>query len=326
MPELRWILVAVGVLCIAGLWVWEARRGRQRAARASEGDPDGPQDRIEPALGGDVGDAVADGPGVSRAETEVPVIRATPRERIGPADPPVVEIPADAVPELAPAPAQTRDPPPAIPYREMEEELDALNSGARPAEPPEDEYSRREPWVRTQPLERDQIRRAQEEEDALERARAAERPAGAAERELAAKQRIVALRLVSTGARWSGRTVVDALQAEGLVFGKYSVFHREHASGKSVYYVASMVEPGSFDLERADSLTYPGISLFAVVPGPVEAPRVFDMMLETGRRLADRLRGQLQDEQGSTLTTQRILNLREELVQLEHVARRLRAH
>jgi hypothetical protein len=31
MPELRWILVAVGVLFVAGLWFWEARRGRAGA-------------------------------------------------------------------------------------------------------------------------------------------------------------------------------------------------------------------------------------------------------------------------------------------------------
>ena len=37
-----------------------------------------------------------------------------------------------------------------------------------------------------------------------------------------------------------------------------------------------------------------------------------------------RLGGQLQDEQGSTLTAQRILNLREELVHFEHRNKRLR--
>ena len=47
-------------------------------------------------------------------------------------------------------------------------------------------------------------------------------------------------------------------------------------------------------------------------------------MLTVGRGLASRLSGQLQDEQGSTLTAQRILNLREELVHFEHRSRRLR--
>jgi len=47
-------------------------------------------------------------------------------------------------------------------------------------------------------------------------------------------------------------------------------------------------------------------------------------VLAAGRHLAERLKGQLQDEQGSTLTAQRILNLREELVHFEHRIKRLR--
>jgi cell division protein ZipA len=325
MPELRWILLAVGVLFVAGLWIWESRRGREREGQANRnGSPSAV--RAEPTLGSEP----VEGQPVAReqlvAESVPPQIRATPRERIGPPDPPVVEIPPGAEPELAPPARPEREVPPAISYRDIQDELDALPPDLQNGEPPQDEYSRREPWVRTQPLDREQIRRAQEEEDEAERARAAERSGGAPEREVASKQRIVALRLVSTQERWNGRAVVEALQAEGLVFGKYSVFHREHAGNKSIFYVASMVEPGSFDLARADSLSYPGISLFAVVPGPIEAPQIFDLMLATGRRLADRLQGQLQDEQGSTLTAQRILNLREELVHLEHVVRRLRGN
>ncbi len=85
-----------------------------------------------------------------------------------------------------------------------------------------------------------------------------------------------------------------------------------------------MMEPGSFDLARMDEQEFAGVSLFGIVPGPLDAPSTFDLILTVGRGLADRLSGQLQDEQGSTLTAQRILNLREELVHFEHRNRRLR--
>jgi cell division protein ZipA len=85
-----------------------------------------------------------------------------------------------------------------------------------------------------------------------------------------------------------------------------------------------MMEPGSFDIDQMDECTYPGVSLFGVVPGPLDGPATFDLVLSVGRGLAERLKGQLQDEQGSTLTAQRILNLREELVHFEHRNRRLR--
>ena len=140
----------------------------------------------------------------------------------------------------------------------------------------------------------------------------------------ASRQRIVALRLVASGGNWDGASLRAALEAEDLHYGPYSIFHREREDGKSLLYVASMMEPGSFDLGRMDEQEFSGISLFGIVPGPLDAPSTFDLVLTVGRGLADRLTGQLQDEQGSTLTSQRILNLREELVHFEHRNRRLR--
>jgi cell division protein ZipA len=188
------------------------------------------------------------------------------------------------------------------------------------ADADEPDAHHRAPWVRTQPLERDEVAPKPMEEpmepppaDAMER-RTAE----------ASKQRIVALRLVASGERWNGADLRAALEAEGLSYGPYSIFHREREDGKSLFYVASMMEPGSFDFDRMDEQDFSGISLFGVVPGPLDAPSTFDLVLSAGRGLAERMKGQLQDEQGSTLTAQRILNLREELVHFEHRNRRLR--
>ncbi len=178
----------------------------------------------------------------------------------------------------------------------------------------------RAPWVRTHPLERDEVAPKPMEEPPEPP------PADATERRTAeaSKQRIVALRLVAAGGQWSGAELRAALEAEGIYHGPYSIFHREREDGKTLFYVASMMEPGSFDLDRMDEQAFPGISLFGIVPGPLDAPSTFDLVLTAGRNLADRMKGQLQDEQGSTLTTQRILNLREELVHFEHRNRRLR--
>ena len=117
-----------------------------------------------------------------------------------------------------------------------------------------------------------------------------------------------------------GAQLKAAFAAERLVFGRYSIFHRLLDGDRPLYSVASLVEPGSFDPERMDAVHYPGISLFAVFPGPLPAPQAFDDLLATARRLADRLGGALQDDAGSSLTGQRVLSLREELVHFEHLA------
>lgn len=140
------------------------------------------------------------------------------------------------------------------------------------------------------------------------------------------QQRIVAIRLVAAGTeRFDGAELRSALEAEGLRFGKYSIFHRQRADGRALYSVASLVEPGSFDLDRMHVHMFPGVSLFAVFPGPVDAPEVFDDLLATARRLAERLGGVLQDERGGPLSAQRVLGIREELVSFQNLVARVRS-
>jgi cell division protein ZipA len=318
-PELRWILLGAGVALIFGLWWWETRRPRPRPQ-----DDHGaafPDETSETAL-----EAASETAALGESEPDYAFAPTIERVRVA-RRPPVIEIPEDMEVDVSEflgidrrhpvEPAFTAEPETAIAggFDEVanEEEL-----AVPAADEPDDHH--RAPWVRTQPLARDEVAPQPEEEpqepppaDAMER-RAAE----------ASKQRIVALRLVAPGERWNGAELRAALESEGLSYGPYSIFHREREDGKSLLYVASMMEPGSFDIARMDEQEFPGISLFGVVPGPLDAPSTFDLVLSVGRSLADRMKGQLQDEQGSTLTAQRILNLREELVHFEHRNRRLR--
>ena len=322
MAGLRWILLGAGVALILGLWWWETRRSRVQHAAGSEGMA---------AAGGDVvtGDGDDDSAALNADEAQPAYLPTIERVRV-PRRPPLIEIPEDfevdvsefvgidrrrgAVPEFTLEPEAGPD-----------ANLDsAANEAAAYAGDPgqtvvQDDYHRA-PWVSTQPLERDEFAPKREDEppeappaDAMER-RTAE----------ASRQRIVALRLVASGGNWDGASLRAALEAEDLHYGPYSIFHREREDGKSLFYVASMMEPGSFDLSRMDEQEFSGVSLFGIVPGPLDAPSTFDLVLAVGRGLAERLAGQLQDEQGSTLTSQRILNLREELVHFEHRNRRLR--
>ncbi len=61
----------------------------------------------------------------------------------------------------------------------------------------------------------------------------------------------------------------------------------------------------------------PGISLFMVLPGPIEGVEAFDQMIAAARTLAQSLNGELLDESGSTLSIQRERYMREEIVQFE---------
>lgn len=134
-------------------------------------------------------------------------------------------------------------------------------------------------------------------------------------------QKIVTLRLVAKhqGA-FAGDELALSLRGIGMRHGKFGIFHRyEGANEKqSVFCAASLVEPGSFDLVNLKEQKIPGISLFMVLPGPIEGAQGFDLMVKAARALSQSLNAELLDESGSTLSIQRERYLREEIIQFEH--------
>ena len=113
--------------------------------------------------------------------------------------------------------------------------------------------------------------------------------------------------------RFAGRSLRQALAAEGFVLGRFAIFHKPDESHRAVLSAASLTRPGTFDADTMDSQHYGGLSLFAVLPGPKAPPQAFDELVFTARSLNERLHGVLQDEQGSPLTPSRIALLRERL-------------
>jgi cell division protein ZipA len=131
-------------------------------------------------------------------------------------------------------------------------------------------------------------------------------------------QKIFAVRVTASGtSRLSGERVIESLHAEGLQFGKYQIFHRLHDNGRPVFSVASLRDPGTFDLQEMPQTQYPGVLVFVVLPGPVQAGEAFDEMLFTARALATHLGGTLADEQGTPLTAQRAGQMRAEALDFE---------
>ncbi|HVY79965.1 MAG TPA: cell division protein ZipA C-terminal FtsZ-binding domain-containing protein [Steroidobacteraceae bacterium] len=127
-------------------------------------------------------------------------------------------------------------------------------------------------------------------------------------------RKIVALRLVSPpAARFPGRAVRLALAAEGFVLGKFDIFHKAGPDDRALLSAASLTKPGTFALNTMDGQRFGGLSLFAVLPGPLPPQETFDELLHTARALNDRLQGALQDERGEPLTPMRSAAIRQSL-------------
>jgi len=140
-----------------------------------------------------------------------------------------------------------------------------------------------------------------------------------------APQKIVTLRLIGREKKpFQGDELILSMRGIGLRHGKFGIFHRYDGNDESrtIFSAASLVEPGSFDLANIKDQQIPGISLFLVLPGPVDSVEGFDLMMAAARALAQTLDGELLDESGSTLSIQRERYLREEIIQFQHSSRR----
>ena len=133
-------------------------------------------------------------------------------------------------------------------------------------------------------------------------------------------QKIVTLRIVGRNKKpFQGDELVLSMRGIGLRHGKFGIFHRYDGNDESrtIFSAASLVEPGSFDLANIKEQQIPGISLFLVLPGPVDGVEAFDLMMAAARALTQTLDGELLDESGSSLSIQRERYLREEIIQFQ---------
>lgn len=134
-------------------------------------------------------------------------------------------------------------------------------------------------------------------------------------------QKIVTLRVVGANkVPFAGDELVLSLRGIGMRHGRFGIFHRYDGNDEErvVFSAASLVEPGSFDLENLKEQKIPGISLFMVLPGPIDGAEGFDLMMEAARTMTQSLSAELLDETGSSLSIQRERYLREEIIQFQH--------
>ncbi len=238
MPELRWILLLVGVGVIAGIYLWN-----RRSANAPEIPESMDSGRTEPKI---TEPTISD-QGLASVSNRVPT---------GPSSEPQLSDPLVVIPEAAPQ------------AHGLDLEL---------PEPTDETHSK--------------------------------------------KQKIISLRIATrANDQLLGVEVVNALMQCGLEHGQYKIFHRFTDSDRRelMFSVASLVEPGSFDLDALEDMNLSGLSVFMILPGPTDAVSAFSEMLVVSRRLAEKLNCELLDDTGSTLSAQAASYLREDIIKFQH--------
>jgi len=324
MGALRWILLLAGLLFLAGLAAWEQRRPRQArrdsAVRSERSEPaigameqTGPN--AEEPLAARAPSAAHTGPGGGRTRTAPPPrIDLPPLEPIGPIE----------SLEAAGAPARHRSADEAgarieCPVPLIDEPIDALGPG------PEGGLGPGAPLTGVFAGARSGTRGAAAESAA---ANGSAPPLEAPRPPLVdwppeAERHIISLRIAALGhERLSGRVVRLALGACGFEHGRFGIFHQPGADGRALLSAANLSKPGIFDLQNMDFQRFAGLSVFAVLPGPLPPAAALDHLLDTAQDLAERLRARLQDEQGLTLGAEQLEALRRTVQDLPAAALR----
>jgi cell division protein ZipA len=283
--ELRWILLALSLVLLAGIWWWGRRRSSQAPgdAQLREMTPSVEPSRPEAAARAPETETETETETEAEAETEWGVppfeplsIHTRDYEHVPVLDGPMM-VSADPAPRFTPGAAA-----PSM-------------SAVAPAAP----LIGRVPTLLPESTDRSSTAPVQ--------------TPNASE-----QQKIVTVRVCAPGeVRWSGATLLSALELHGLAYGRYQVFHRRHVDGRSLFCVASLIEPGTFDVARMSTEEFRGITLFAVLPGPVEPLLTVDELLGAARGLAQELSGMVQDNKGVPLSPQRAAALRDDVARFQ---------
>jgi len=134
-------------------------------------------------------------------------------------------------------------------------------------------------------------------------------------------QRILALHIrAPAGDSLPGAELGQAFAAEGLEFGQFDAFHLQADSGRTVFTVVSMVEPGTFPADRMDEFSTPGLTMFMLLADS-DGVASLSKMVACARRLASRLGAEVLDQDGSTFTNQRAAHMKEQIVEYLRQAR-----
>jgi cell division protein ZipA len=310
MNELRWILIGFGIVLLAGIYLW-GRRGatavgedvalRSRPEPAMQ--PHGfTEVRREPAYQRDDGEDTFDEPEQSADEVNPPVGDYEDTS-VRPVRPPSPRVEARVPRGESPRPI-ARETPPAV-------NLEA----ARPL--PDFRRGRVEPTLGNDSITEELPVQSPNSTTVVTPAPTLSSSDQPALRRSPDRRKILSLRLSSAPQKIEGAKLQEVLAAELLTHGRYDIFHREHSDGQAIFSIASMVEPGTFDLEKMGETLYPGVTMFAQLPGPVPGMHALNELVACARRLHQTLGGVLQDDRGVPLTVHRIERMKQEVRDFE---------
>jgi len=116
------------------------------------------------------------------------------------------------------------------------------------------------------------------------------------------------------GESFLGNDLLRVLLSLGCRYGDMKIFHRhEHKNGvgRELFSVASMLEPGNFDLNKLPDSKIPGVVLFFSTAKVINPLETYHLMLDAAKKLTQYLGGVLLDSKRQSLSPENITEMSE---------------
>jgi cell division protein ZipA len=135
------------------------------------------------------------------------------------------------------------------------------------------------------------------------------------------EQEVIVINVMARQAEgFIGAQLLENVLTSGMRYGDMNIFHHYAPSPQDdhiLYSMANILKPGIFDLNSMQSFQTPGVSFFMTLPlktnSDMSAMDVFDKMLATSKRIAQKLDGELKDEYRSVMTGQTVEHCRQRI-------------